>query len=458
MRNALLLLLCCIAPPVRAAAPSPLQFKRVVIDEKPPRNPWIKIVGDLNGDGKPDIIIGGSKGPLVWYRNPDWHKFAIATGGYDTVAGAAVDVDANGDLDIALGGVVWFENPGFKGDSSNRPWSAHDVEKRRGHDLLAADLDSDGKVDFVMCDQSSFGSKSGHNIFLYKQVTPTRWTMRALRCGEGEGVRVADVNGDHRPDTVIGGSWFENSGDLLNRPWTEHMFTTQWNYPHTKVAVGDLNGDHRLARHCCGRYRRRRSPRPAGCESRRPFPTGGTLAESGDPVTYPSYACKFEFPERPNKYVPAGKMPPMTVCWYEGSAVKHFVVPADLTEKDVKHFNEIFVGTKGYMGTSGRGESVRLIPESKMKTFKKPPQVLKRSPGHSQDWIRACQGGDPACSNFSIAGPYAEWMLLGAISWRFPNEKLMGDGKNLRFTNNEKANEFIKPRFRKGWERKDISV
>lgn len=183
-----------------------------------------------------------------------------------------------------------------------------------------------------------------------------------------------------------------------------------------------------------------------------------TAVEGVNPVTYPSYACKFEFPERPNKYVPTGKMPPMTLCWYEGSRVKDFVVPAGLTEKDVKHFNEIFVGTKGYLGTSGRGESVRLIPESKMQNFKKPPQVLKRSPGHFQDWIRACKGGDPACSNFSIAGPYAEWMLLGAISWRFPNEKLMWDGKNLRFTNNEKANEFVKPRFRKGWELKDISV
>jgi hypothetical protein len=63
-----------------------------------------------------------------------------------------------------------------------------------------------------------------------------------------------------------------------------------------------------------------------------------------------------------------------------------------------------------------------------------------------------------ACSNFSIAGPYAEWKLLGAISWRFPNEKLQWDGPNLRFTNNEKANDYVKPRFRAGWELKDIAV
>ncbi len=183
-----------------------------------------------------------------------------------------------------------------------------------------------------------------------------------------------------------------------------------------------------------------------------------TAVEGVNPVTYPNYACKFEFPARPNKYVPTGKMPPVAIYWYEGSKVKDFAVPEGLTRENVKPFNEIFIGTKGHLGTSGRGESVRLIPESKMQAYEKPPQVLKRSPGHFKDWIQACKGGEPACSNFSIAGPYTEWMLLGAISWRFPNQKLLWDGKNLRFTNNEKANEYVKPRFRKGWELKDISV
>jgi hypothetical protein len=151
-------------------------------------------------------------------------------------------------------------------------------------------------------------------------------------------------------------------------------------------------------------------------------------------------------------------MPPVTVFWYEGTLAKKVPIPKDLNEKEIRAHNEIFIGSKGYLGTNGRGESWGLIPRSKMDGYKKPAQVLKRSPGHFQDWIRACKGGEPACSNFGIAGPYTEWMLLGAISWRFPNEKLMWDGKNLRFTNNEKANEFVKPKFRKGWELKDITV
>ncbi|MBN2138328.1 MAG: Gfo/Idh/MocA family oxidoreductase [Sedimentisphaerales bacterium] len=183
-----------------------------------------------------------------------------------------------------------------------------------------------------------------------------------------------------------------------------------------------------------------------------------TAVEGVNPVTYPHYACKFEFPRRPNKYVPSGQMPPLTLYWYEGSMTRNFKPPEGLTGEDVKRFNEIFVGTKGFMGTDGRGESVRLTPESKMKDFKKPKEVIERSPGHFQDWIRACKTGKEACSNFTFAGPYTEWMLLGAISWRFPNQKLLWDAKNLRFTNNDKANEFVKPKFRKGWELEEITA
>jgi len=215
------------------------------VDAKPPSSPWIKIVADLDGNGKPDIIIGGARGPLVWYRNPDWTKLPIAAGGYSTVGGAAADIDRDGDLDIALGGVVWFENPRPKGDPAQGTWAAHQVEKRPGHDLLASDLDGDGQADLVMRDQSAFGSQGGRSIFVYRQNNPAAWTMREVRCPDGEGVHVADVNGDGRPDIVTGGFWFENDGDILKGAWAERAFTTEWNYAHTKVASGDLNGDGR---------------------------------------------------------------------------------------------------------------------------------------------------------------------------------------------------------------------
>jgi hypothetical protein len=180
--------------------------------------------------------------------------------------------------------------------------------------------------------------------------------------------------------------------------------------------------------------------------------------QGANAVTYPQYACRIKWPERPCKYVKSGKMPPVDVYWYEGGATRSFKRPEAIPQNDMKDTNELFIGTKGFLGTGGRGESCSLLPRDKQAGRPKPPEVLKRSPGHYQDWIRALKGGEPACSNFTISGPYAEWMLLGAISWRFPNEKLLWDGQNLRFTSNNKANEFVKPNFRKGWELKEVTA
>ncbi|MFC1781310.1 Gfo/Idh/MocA family protein [Planctomycetota bacterium] len=182
-----------------------------------------------------------------------------------------------------------------------------------------------------------------------------------------------------------------------------------------------------------------------------------TAVEGANSVTYPNYSCVTEFPERDHPYIQGQKMVPVKIYWYEGSMARNFTIPGDtgLTQEDVGRYNEIFIGTEGSIGTGGRGESIGVI---RLNTTERPPEMIKRSPGHMQDWIQACKGGDPACSNFIISAAYTEWMLLGGISWRFPNEKLEWDGENLRFTNNDKANEYVKPNFRQGWEIEDITV
>ena len=119
-------------------------------------------------------------------------------------------------------------------------------------------------------------------------------------------------------------------------------------------------------------------------------------------------------------------------------------------------YNTVFVGTKGFLGTGGRGESVGLLPGARWAEYKLPPRLLTRSPGHQRDWVRACKGGEPGCSHFGIAGPYTEWMVLGAIAARVPG-KLLWDPKKMEFTNNREANKYVRPLFRKGWELKSLT-
>jgi hypothetical protein len=110
----------------------------------------------------------------------------------------------------------------------------------------------------------------------------------------------------------------------------------------------------------------------------------------------------------------------------------------------------LFIGDKGMITTGTYGEETRLIPVEKMRDYQFPQPLLTRSPGHYHDWIRACKGGDPACSNFNVAVPFVEWMLLGAISLRVTG-KLEWDAANMRFSNNAEANRHLTPTFRKGW-------
>jgi hypothetical protein len=123
-------------------------------------------------------------------------------------------------------------------------------------------------------------------------------------------------------------------------------------------------------------------------------------------------------------------------------------------------YNCIFVGSKGYLGTNGRGEGVGLLPGSRWAEYKLPNAYLPRSPGattgdnhsaHLRDWVRACKGGVPACSHFGIAGPYTEWLVLGAAAVHYEG-KLMWDNAKGEITNIREANQWVKPAFRKGWE------
>ena len=154
-------------------------------------------------------------------------------------------------------------------------------------------------------------------------------------------------------------------------------------------------------------------------------------------------AVAWEFPAREG-------MPPVTVYWYDGGIKPPR--PHELEEgRDWPDEGNLYVGDKGKI--LGDTEGGRLIPESRMQSYKRPPQTLPRTDLKNiatGEWIRACRGGEKASCNFEIAGLLAEAVQLGNIAIR-RGKRLAWDGPNLRFTNDEEANKYLREPYREGW-------
>jgi len=182
------------------------------------------------------------------------------------------------------------------------------------------------------------------------------------------------------------------------------------------------------------------------------YPTS-IVADTGkiNPETYPAWAViQFEFPEREG-------MPPVKLTWYEGRRSGQRVLPpAELTKgQKLSDSGSLLVGDKGILfSPNDYGASYKLLPEKEFKDYKGPSETLPRNgkgdDGHKAEWVKACQGGPPAMSNFGYAGLLTETVLLGNVAMRV-GKKIEWDGPNMRAKNCPEADQYIWSEYRKGW-------
>ena len=139
----------------------------------------------------------------------------------------------------------------------------------------------------------------------------------------------------------------------------------------------------------------------------------------------------------------------------------------------------LFTGTRGKISCGWGGNNPRIFPQSLRKDVKVPekyPRIYGGMDGHWWQWIDASiagYGNLPVDSPFvGYAGPLTETVLLGNLLLRSFNiqEKikkandntdeykftgryiaLKWDGDNMKVTNYEPANQFIRREYRKGW-------
>ncbi len=171
-----------------------------------------------------------------------------------------------------------------------------------------------------------------------------------------------------------------------------------------------------------------------------------------NPETFPMWSViRYEFPGR-------GTLPPLKWTWYDGGGDKPAWVNKKLKElahgRDIPGSGSILIGEKAPLfSPDDYGEDWWLLPEGTHRDKIEVEQVLPRSPGHKEEWFKAIRENKPelALSNFSYAGPLTETVVLGCVAIR-ARKKIEWDGPNMKITNDEKANAFLKREYRKGWE------
>ena len=143
-------------------------------------------------------------------------------------------------------------------------------------------------------------------------------------------------------------------------------------------------------------------------------------------------------------------LPPVKLTWYEGIEVPR---PEELEDgrKLPAEGGILFKGDKGTIMCGVYGDSPRIIPEAKMKTYKQPAKTLRRiKSSHEMEWVNAIKEGRKANADFEYSGALTEFVLLGNLAKR-TQSKIYYDAKNVKITNNEQADQLMHKEYRTGW-------
>ncbi len=165
------------------------------------------------------------------------------------------------------------------------------------------------------------------------------------------------------------------------------------------------------------------------------------MAENWKPFenkeTYPRAAIvRYAFPA-------SGNRGPVRMAWYDGG-LKPARPPELEDSRDLTKGGTMYVGTKGVLLNG------RLLPESRMKSYTRPPETLSRSIGHYEEWLAACRGERSAGSEFGFAGLVTQAVLLGNVAL-LSGKRLKWDGEKGQITNVPAANALLKRQYREGW-------